>query len=184
MKDDILILFAGKFETKKNPELLLNAFLALKLEKVHLLYVGNGELEAMLKSKAKIPDVSRLIATNLHFMDFKNQTQMPLIYQACDLFCLPSQGPGETWGLAINEAMAASKAILVSNKVGCAIDLVKNGTYGYIFESNNREDLNDKLNLLVKDKTVLANMGKESAGIIKKWSMEIQAVAILKELNN
>jgi len=182
--DDILILFAGKLEAKKNPELLLNAFKALKLKKIHLLFVGNGELEAILKSKAKTADKTTLTTTNLHFIDFQNQTQMPLIYQACDLFCLPSQGPGETWGLAVNEAMAASKAILISNKVGCAADLVKNGVNGYIFESNNGKDLNDKLNLLVKNKTVLANMGKKSSGIIKNWRIEIQAAAILKELNN
>ena len=49
--DEILILFAGKLEPKKDPELLLNAFLKLENEKVHLLFVGNGVLEENLKSQ-------------------------------------------------------------------------------------------------------------------------------------
>jgi len=34
------------------------------------------------------------------FMDFQNQRGMPVIYRVGDLLILPSQGPGETWGLA------------------------------------------------------------------------------------
>ena len=47
---------------------------------------------------------------------------MPIVYRLGDLFCLPSQGPGETWGLAINEAMACKRQVIASNKCGAAID--------------------------------------------------------------
>jgi glycosyltransferase involved in cell wall biosynthesis len=115
--DAILILFAGKLEDKKAPLDLLEAFIALKNKNVHLLFVGNGILENRVK------DVSSGYE-NLHFLDFQNQSYMPVVYQACNIFCLPSIGPNETWGLAINEAMACGKPILASNKVGGAVDLV------------------------------------------------------------
>ena len=118
---------------------------------------------------------------NIHFFDFKNQSQMPAIYQACDLFCLPSVS--ETWGLAVNEAMAASKAILVSDQVGCAVDLVKIGENGFIFESNNFDDLKIKLSLLLTDKKSLNKMGNKSAEMIKEWSIDIQAKIFLEQLN-
>ncbi|TKB98224.1 glycosyltransferase family 4 protein [Pedobacter cryotolerans] len=175
--DQMLILFAGKLEAKKNPELLLKAFINLNLDGVHLLFVGNGELENSLKSQ-----ISNLKSQKIHFMDFQNQTQMPVIYQACDLFCLPSQGSEETWGLAVNEAMACSKAILVSDHVGCAEDLVIDGENGYIFESNNLASLSDKLNLMVSNKFTLKEMGKKSAIKIKEWSFTKQCTAILNEL--
>jgi glycosyltransferase involved in cell wall biosynthesis len=175
-KDEILILFAGKFELNKNPELLLKAFLQLQNKKAHLLFVGNGELENSLKSQ-----ISNLKSQKIHFMGFQNQTQMPVVYQACDLFCLPSQS--ETWGLAVNEAMAAGKAILVSNKVGCSIDLLINNENGYIFESNNLTDLKSKLSLMLT-KENLIKMGKNSRKFIKKWSVEKQAEVIFKELNH
>jgi len=161
---DILILFAGKFEPVKNIDLLLSAFLNLNSPNVHLLSVGNGVNEQSLKLKAAKSSLSN----NIHFLDFKNQTYMPVLYQASDLFCLPSLS--ETWGLAVNEAMACSKAILVSDKCGCAIDLVKNGENGAIFKSGSLADLTACLKKLTASKELLTNYGKVSGSIINSFS--------------
>ena len=47
--DDLIFLFAGKLEPKKNPELLIEAFKKINYQNVHLVIVGNGELENALK---------------------------------------------------------------------------------------------------------------------------------------
>ncbi|TCD07714.1 glycosyltransferase [Pedobacter frigidisoli] len=174
---DILILFAGKLESKKNPLLLLSAFLKIDQSNLHLLFVGNGVLEESLKSLAKNNESKKV-----HFLDFQNQTQMPVVYQACDLFCLPSKGPAETWGLAVNEAMAAGRAILVSHRVGCGIDLVEDGRNGYTFESENELDLINKIELLYADKYLLTEMGRNSYEKIRPWSFENQVKSIISEL--
>lgn len=202
-KDDILILFAGKLEPKKNPKLLIEAFIDIERSsslfnhsasneeiptikdqlqtsnkpQIHLLFVGNGILEETLKVT-----VENLKLKCVHFLGFQNQTQMPVIYQACDLFCLPSQGPGETWGLAVNEAMAAGKAILVSDKVGCAKDLV-NFNNGAVFQSGNLIDLSQKLIALTNDKAKLKIMGENSLKFIQKWNFEQQVNAIVSHAN-
>jgi len=175
--DDVLLLFAGKFEDKKDPLLLLNAFIKLNNAKAKLLFVGNGELEQQLKHEARG-------LTNIHFMGFQNQSYMPVIYQACNIFCLSSKGPGESWGLTVNEAMACGKAILVSDKAGCAIDLVKPGVNGYIFKAGSSVDLQNKLAYLA-DKTIfeLKNMGDASAKIIENWSFTVQVESIVAVLN-
>jgi glycosyltransferase involved in cell wall biosynthesis len=175
--DEMLILFAGKLENKKSPALLLNAFSELNNPGMHLLFVGNGDLENELKV---------LAANNpaIHFMDFQNQSVMPGIYQACDLFCLPSKGPGETWGLAVNEAMACGKAILVSDKVGCAIDLVKEGYNGMIFKSGNLKDLKEKLNELTLSNKLLKEYGNNSKQLIADWSFLKIAEAIENKLDD
>ncbi|HEY8660799.1 MAG TPA: glycosyltransferase family 4 protein, partial [Hanamia sp.] len=100
------------------------------------------------------------------------QRKMPEIYKISDVFVLPSQGPGETWGLAINEAMASGKVVLVSDQCGCAVDLVQNGINGYVFESNNREDLIKKMKQLSAQKATLNKMGNQSLQIIQNWSFE------------
>lgn len=140
-QNELVILFAGKFESKKNPLLLVQSFIALDLKGVKLLLVGNGILEGQLKHAAKDHQ-------NIKFIDFQNQSEMPLIYQLADLFCLPSQGRGETWGLAVNEAMAAGKPCLVSDKCGCWQDLIRPWT-GLVFNSNNQQDLSNKLQLMI-----------------------------------
>jgi len=174
---DILILFAGKFEEKKSPDLLLDAFLTLNMPNTHLLFVGNGILEIGLKTTAGKN-------SNVQFINFQNQLAMPAIYQACNLFCLPSQGPGETWGLAVNEAMAAGKPVLVSNKCGCAADLVNPGITGEIFEAGNVSSLTKKLHLLIGDKNGLTISGRNAKAKIAGWSFSKQADAMLNVINN
>ncbi|SOD18610.1 glycosyltransferase family 4 protein [Pedobacter xixiisoli] len=196
-KKDLLILFAGKLEQKKNPTLLLDAFIKLNQLKtkndqrsttndqatIHLLFVGNGILETELKQKAsneqQLTREKKGKTKNIHFMDFQNQSQMPVIYQACNIFCLPSQGPAETWGLAINEAMAAGKAIIASNKVGCAIDLVKEDLNGKIFNTGDLTNLLQTLtDILSEDINILEI---ESRKIISAWNFDKQVKTIINE---
>ena len=177
---DILVLFAGKLEPKKNPTILLEAFIKINKANLHLLFVGSGVLEGDLKSKARSSK-----SNNIYFIDFQNQQSLAVYYQACDLFCLPSKGPGETWGLAVNEAMACGKAVLVSDKVGCAADLVDHDVNGMIFHSTSIDDLEEKLtHLLDKEKEGLKLMGQFSLKIIEKWTFANQVKAIEKEILN
>jgi len=175
--NDTVILFAGKLEEKKSPQMLLEAFLSMNIPGVHLLFVGNGPLENSLKANAAKSD-------QVHFLAFRNQSVMPAIYQACNIFCLPSKGPNETWGLAVNEAMAAGRPVLVSDKCGCAIDLVDSGTNGEMFEAGSRISLIQKLSLLLENKTGLNTLGNNAKTKVASWSFEIQAETILKALKN
>jgi len=169
-KSNILVLFAGKFEEKKAPGILIDAFLEVKNPNVHLLLVGSGVLENSLREKGGGNK-------NIHFMDFQNQSVIPVVYHACDLLCLPSKGPGETWGLAINEAMACKKAIIASDKCGCAIDLVKREN-GIIFKSGNTNELLSALNNLTNDPELLLKYGERSGTIINDWDFEHIATVI------
>lgn len=165
------ILFCGKFQSKKNPLLLLRAFKLLNPADTHLIMVGNGALEDELKAEAAYTE-------NIHFLPFQNQQLMPAVYRLANIFCLPSSGPGETWGLAVNEAMACGRVVVVSNACGCATDLVHEGINGFIFQ---RDDLNSLIAALKK--AIQANtdaMGLESHQLIQDWSFNKQ-VQILEE---
>ncbi|RYG41656.1 MAG: glycosyltransferase, partial [Chitinophagaceae bacterium] len=178
-KEAVLLLYAGKFEPKKDPLCLLHAFDTLKEGHVHLLFTGNGVLETTLREKASISPNRHQI----HFLPFQNQSAMPVLYQACNLFCLPSAGPGETWGLAVNEAMASGKAVIVSDKVGCGTDLVKTGTNGAIFKHGDEKDLAVKLLSFLQNKDQLTKFGQASRRLIENWSFDSQVSTILDELN-
>ncbi len=165
-----VFLFAGKFEIKKNPHLLLSAFLQIANTNCHLLLVGNGPLESALKSKVASLPIS--VSNRIHFLPFQNQASIPDIYQLCDVFVLPSQGPGESWGLSINEAMACSKPVLVSDQCGAAVDLVKSGMNGYIFKSNDGYDLLNKMEVLLATHDHIAEMGRHSYQMIQPWNFD------------
>jgi len=97
---------------------------------------------------------------------------MPVVYRLGDVLVLPSKGPIETWGLSVNEAMACSRAIIVSDRCGCGIDLIKNNINGYIFRRNNLKDLLKKMHLVIENKNRIKEMGNQSLEIIKDWSFE------------
>jgi len=176
--DDIMILFAGKFEPVKDLELLLTAFEKLEHRNLHLVLAGNGIDEPKLKEMA----VKSSASSHIHFMHFQNQSFMPVLYQACDLFCLPSKS--ETWGLAINEAMACSKAILASDTVGCAADLIENDKNGIVFRQGDAGDLITALQRLTASKETLIKFGLHSRKIIDSWTFGNIAAEIEHKLLN
>tara|TARA_Y100001972_G_scaffold129165_1_gene194798 strand:+ start:3791 stop:4945 length:1155 start_codon:yes stop_codon:yes gene_type:complete len=169
---DRVILFCGKFETKKDPELLISAVKKVndqrKTQSVRLLMVGNGPLEERLRQYIKNHSF-------ISFLPFQNQSKMPLVYRLGDVFVLPSQGPGETWGLAINEAMACGKPVIASDKVGCARDLI-NGNNGRIFRSGDCDSLAVAIDeMLAGD---LARFGENSLLMIRDWSYQKKCESI------
>ncbi|GAA3956339.1 hypothetical protein GCM10022246_07860 [Pedobacter ginsengiterrae] len=187
-QQELVFLFAGKLEPNKNPKLLLKEFTSAveenrnqpegfisNIRKAHLLFVGNGVLEDKLKSQ-----VGNL-NSQVHFLEFQNQTQMPIVYQACDIFCLPSMN--ETWGLAVNEAMAAGKAIIVSDQVGCAIDLVKPGINGFIFKLKKSKELRELMSYFIKNPRESMMLGEKSREIISSWCFNQQVNTLIRELN-
>ena len=168
---DMVFLYAGKLEFKKAPELLIKAFIKLSHSGSHLVIVGNGPLEKKIKDKySSVP--------NIHFIDFQNQSLMPVVYRLGDVLVLPSKGPVETWGLSVNEAMASSRAIIVSDRCGCGIDLVQYNVNGFIFRRANLEDLVSKMDLVIKNRHRLSEMGSASLNIIKQWSFDRICAAI------
>ena len=161
-EDDIIILYAGKFEPVKNLELLLEAFNSIyncnSEIKLRLLLIGNGILENLLKAKASQNPLIR-------FLPFQNQSKMPVVYRLGQLFCLPSKS--ETWGLAVNEAMACGRPVIVSDKVGCAADLVKHGYTGFIF---NIQDFEELTKIIVRTgKKTLSRLGASASSYIRQW---------------
>jgi glycosyltransferase involved in cell wall biosynthesis len=64
---------------------------------------------------------------------FQNQRRLSRYYHAADLLVLPSHS--ETWGLVVNEALHHGVPVVVSDRVGCAPDLVENGQTGEVFAS-------------------------------------------------
>jgi glycosyltransferase involved in cell wall biosynthesis len=75
---------------------------------------------------------------NVVFLEFQNQSVMPVVYRLGDALVLPS-GYGETWGLAVNEAQACGRPSLVSDCVGCARDIVREGENGSVFRTDDWE---------------------------------------------
>jgi glycosyltransferase involved in cell wall biosynthesis len=165
--DDIVVLFAGKFIPIKDPLILINAANKINNVKFKFIFAGNGELENEMKNLA-------LKNKNIHFLPFQNQSNMPILYRLGDVFVLCSSS--ETWGLSVNEAMASERAVLCSDKAGCAVDLVKDNENGFIFKAGDLISLLDKLNKFAKDS--VHHFGQYSMKQIKEYSHEKICTAV------
>ncbi len=156
-ENELVVLFVGKLEPKKNPNFILDLAALLPSPKFKFLIVGDGVLGDELKQKAK--DDNRIL-----FLPFQNQSKMPSVYRLGDVMVLPSLGPGETWGLAMNEAMACGIPIFGSSKCGGSIDLIDDSC-GLIFDPRDLNAVVNQLNALADNPEALANL---KAGAFKK----------------
>ena len=173
--DAVTFLFVGKLEANKAPELLLEAFLAsCSNSSEHLVFVGSGPLEE---------DLRRMANDRVHYLGFQNQSEIPTVYRLGDLLVLPSGS--ETWGLAVNEAMASSRAVIVSDRVGCAIDLVEPSVNGWVFTSSDVDALKAVLSeASAEGRGALLERGRRSAERIRRWSIERQVEVIERVLRS
>ena len=162
-----VVLFCAKLIERKRPRLLLDAFARIHADPAMrnpvLAFVGDGPQRAELVEAAKAlgPDAVR-------FLGFKKQNELPPCYDLADLFVLPSGQ--EAWGLVVNEVMCAGKAVICSDSIGAAPDLVKPGENGTIFRTDDVVDLSRALADVLRDENRLSAMGRRSADIIGKWS--------------
>jgi glycosyltransferase involved in cell wall biosynthesis len=162
-KDRVALLFAGKFEPKKRPVQLMRAVQSLADPRFVLIMVGGGDLEEEVKSIAATdPKTFRVLP-------FQNQSRMPIVYRLGDLLILPSAF-GETWGLAVNEALACARPALVSDRVGCAADVIDNSC-GRVFSWHDFTAMGRALNEMTVDRNKLTEMGLAASG--RAWGYDV-----------
>lgn len=175
-----VVLFAGKFQPRKQPLELLRAFAAVAGEAHALVFSGDGPLDASLKAFAA--GHPRL---HIRFLPFANQSEMPSRYLLADVFALPSRGAFETWGLAINEAMHLGRPCLVSDVVGCHPDLVTSDVTGWVFASESRADLEAKLRTaLTRSDASLQAMGAAARARARHYSYPAASAGLLHLLRS
>lgn len=190
-EDELVFLFAGKLEEKKQPDRLLEAFIEADVNDATLLFVGNGVLESELRSRVagdrwrvKGNDIFEKGRKRVAFLPFQNQTRMPDVYRAGDVLVLPSKGRFETWGLAVNEAACCGLPAIVGSHVGCAPDLIEQGVTGWSFPSGDGRALEETLEAAARERGRLAAMGDAlRKRVLEEYSYERATRALLGALD-
>jgi glycosyltransferase involved in cell wall biosynthesis len=127
--DALVLLHSGKLSHRKGVDVLVDAARQLPpalRERAVVLFVGDGDRRAELR-----PQADRAPAVPAIFAGFQNQTRLSPYYHAADLLVLPSRH-SETWGLVVNEALHHGLPCVVSDRVGCAPDLIEPGVTGEV----------------------------------------------------
>jgi glycosyltransferase involved in cell wall biosynthesis len=122
-------------------------------------------MEAELKFLARDLGLDRVT-----FTGFINQSELPKLYAASDVFVLAAEN--EPWGLIVNEVMCAGLPVVVGSEVGCVPDLVKVGDNGFTCIAGHPSSLATALEPLVADPALRRRMGSESRRLISEWGYE------------
>jgi len=140
-------LASARFIEKKNLRRLIQAYARYRqLEQTSDLRPPTSDLWSLvlLGDGPLRPDLCRLISDLslqhcVQLPGFKQYPDLPAYYGCAQSFIHASTT--EQWGLVVNEAMASGLPVLVSNRCGCAQDLVQEGVNGYTFDPYNVEQM-------------------------------------------
>jgi 1,2-diacylglycerol 3-alpha-glucosyltransferase len=174
---DRYFLYVGRLSAEKNLEALISSFAQVRRRgsNCSLVLAGDGPLRGRLEDQVREAGLQPWV----EFAGLKSTQELLPYYAFAETFVLPSRR--EPWGLVVNEAMAAGLPVIVSNRCGCAGDLVEHGINGFLFEPNREEELTDALWLAgqasPKEREL---MGRRSEEIISGYSVQHWAEEVIR----
>ncbi len=173
------MLASARFRPKKNLSGLLKAYAAYRErlssdEGLDLVVLGDGPLREKIEATRTELELEGCV----HFPGFKQYDDLPAYYGLAEFFVHASTT--EQWGLVVNEAMAAGLPVLVSNRCGCAQDLVKEGENGWTFDPNDANELPELLGRMTIASQEERTMGRKSQRIIDRWGPNAFAQGLKK----
>src|SRR5690606_28792028 len=122
-------LVCSRLQAHKRVDVAVDAFLAIAERRpdLDLVVLGGGPEADSLR--ARVPTA---LAHRVHWLGFVGDAAtIAAVYRACHVLIHPSEW--EPWAVVLNEALAAGLAVLATDVVGAAADLVRKGVNGWTF---------------------------------------------------
>lgn len=173
------IICVARLVPVKNIDGLLKAWRIVEENKTgyKLILIGHGPKYEQLNTI-----VSDNKLTNVVFAGAISNEELTEYYHNADAFILPSLY--ESWGLVVNEAMAAGLPVLLSRKINAINSLLQEGINGFSFDPSNSDDMTEAImkyiNLEEKEKV---SMSESSLRIINTMSYENMGMQLYSAIN-
>jgi glycosyltransferase involved in cell wall biosynthesis len=165
------ILFAGTLNERKGYNKLIKAFAQIAHDNStwRLKFAGNGEIK---EAKQLAKDLS--VESKIDFLGWISGNLKDKIFNEAAIYCLPSWGEGFPMGVL--DAIAYGVPV-VTTPVGGIPDIIKSGENGYIFDTNDLDNL-------AKQLTVLMNSKEERKAIVKQADKLLRNEFNLEKINH
>lgn len=165
--DQIIIGTVKSLEEKYGVVDLVDAFALLKKKMpeapLKLLIVGKGSQEQLLKKMVS----DHGIENDVFFTGWINVEDVPGYHNQIDIAVFPSTLDSESFGVAVVEASACEKPVIVSRKGGL-VEVVDENVTGLVVPAHNAEALSLAIEKLVKDPELRVKLGKAGRERVKK----------------
>jgi glycosyltransferase involved in cell wall biosynthesis len=140
---------------------------------IGLVFVGDGaELEKMQEAAA------RIAPGTIQFSGFVHREELPEYYALADALIFPTHS--DPWGLVVNEALACSLPVIISEVAGCAEDLVQDGWNGFVLPPSDPAQLAMAMARLAGDSGLRLTMASNSKGKIAAYSPAAWAEGVVR----
>ncbi len=165
------LITPARFIPEKNLLLAIEAYAAyqreMKADAWHWVLCGDGPQRELIEKNIQLYSLKE----HVHLAGFVNTEQLSEYYARCNALWLPSVR--ETWGLVVNEAMAASLPVLVSNRSHCYHDLVISGKNGWVFDPFSIAEMSQVLcRMTSTPEPERQQMGLAGKKIISNWGLD------------
>ena len=176
-QDDRVVLFVGRIDPFKGPDLLLRSLARIADRRdIRVLLIGGAEEEHSVDWLKEIAE-EQGVSDKLDWRRAVPQHELPDYYSAANVCAVPSRH--ETFGLAALEAMACGTAVVASN-VGGLRGLVVDGETGSLVTPGNPDALSNALNDLLANPARARRMGAAGADRARGYTWPKSADALLR----
>jgi len=163
-------LASARFVPKKNLDRLIEAFAQYRARagasSWSLVLLGDGELRPALEHQRDALG----LRDHILMPGFRQYGELPAYYALAGAFIHPSTV--EPWGLVVNEAAASGLPLIVSNRCGCAPELVHDGVNGFTFDPLDPAALTAALEKIAAPDFPRAAFAAASREIVAPWGPE------------
>jgi glycosyltransferase involved in cell wall biosynthesis len=159
--DDVVVLSVARLAREKGHDALVHAVAEAGDPRLLLVLAGGGPERERLEDLARVRGVRIVFAGDLEWERIVES------YVAADVFALLSEH--EPWAVVVNEAAACGLPLLLSDRVGAAHDLLRDGENGALVAMGDVGAAAAALRRLAADEELRRSYGARSRELARDW---------------
>ncbi len=160
-----VILFVGRLDPFKGPDLLLRAA-AMMEEDAQIVIVGGKLTGDPYLQQLRALSAELKLSSRIRFLGARPQQELPMIYSAANITAMPSYH--ESFGMAAVESLACGTPV-VATRAGGLTTVVRHGETGYLVPRC-PGFFAERLDTLLREPTLLEQMCRSARPSILQFS--------------
>jgi glycosyltransferase involved in cell wall biosynthesis len=171
-QDDVAVLSVARLAPEKGLDTLLQAVAVVKHPSLRVLVAGAGP------ERAQLERLAASLRVDVMFLGVVPRDELLEAYVAADVFALLSRH--EPWAAVVNEAASCGLPLVLSDRVGAAHDLLRDGENGFLVPADDVVAAARALRVFADDAGRRAQAGARSVELTAGWGYEPSADAFVE----
>ena len=158
---DVVVLSVARLVPEKGLDVLVRAVSAAEETRLLLVLAGDGP------ERERLEQLAGDLGARVVFVGDREWERIVELYAAADIFALLSEK--EPWAVVVNEAAACGLPLVLSDRVGAAHDLLRDGENGALVASGDASAAASALRGLAADPVLRRAQGARSRELARDW---------------